>query len=62
MDLPFCPACGSVRLAEEGGMLDGEVYHRIRCRDCLWAEPLASKAEGGGAERDTSAPAHPQPA
>ena len=45
MDLPFCPACGSVRIAEEGGLLNGEVYRRIRCRDCRWAEPLASQAE-----------------
>jgi hypothetical protein len=52
MDLPFCPACGSVRLAEEGGLLNGEVYRRIRCRDCRWAEPLASQSETGMTEED----------
>jgi len=54
MDLPFCPACGSVRLAEEGGLLNGEVYHRIRCRDCRWAEPMV--AQGGARERDQDTP------
>jgi hypothetical protein len=56
MDLPFCPACGSVRLAEEGGRSDGQVYHRIRCRDCLWAEPLAPDPVRAQDERDTAAP------
>ena len=53
MDLPFCPACGSVRLAEEGGLLNGEVYHRLRCRDCRWAEPVVAQGSG---ERDKDTP------
>ena len=44
MDLPFCPACGSVRLADEGGLLDGTAYRRVRCRDCKWVQPVASQA------------------
>jgi hypothetical protein len=56
MDLPFCPACGSVRLAEEGGRSDGQVYHRIRCRDCLWAEPIDSEAGRAQDEAPTAAP------
>jgi ribosomal protein S27E len=59
MDLPFCPACGSVRLAEEGGLLDGEVYRRLRCRDCRWAQPVVSQAAASpeeGATHDEDRP------
>jgi len=52
MDLPFCPTCGSVRLAEEGGLLNGEPYRRLRCRDCTWAEPDASPTEVGDGPDD----------
>lgn len=47
MDLPFCPLCGSVRLAEEGGFFNEEVYRRLRCRDCKWAQPIPSEPVTG---------------